>query len=118
MSKTGSKASHGTSTAAALAHGLLLAAGFQLCLAGPSHAQETAAGNVPSLRFEQFDGSPAQQQTVWPHRPHPFGVYRTDTLNKTGPEYSGWSHVVPNQSWRGRSSNLPSRQRYGLLGER
>ncbi len=110
--------SQGTAITAALAHGLLLAAGLQLCLAGPLRAQETAAGNAPSLRFEQFDGSPAQRQAGRPHRPHPFGVYRTDTLNKTGPEYSGWSHVVPNQAWRGRSSNLPSRQRYGLLGER
>lgn len=117
MSKTGGKTSHGTSGAAAMAYGLMLAAGLQVCLAGPLRAQETTVGNGPSLRFEQFDQPPAQRQAVWPHRSHPFGVYRTDTLNKTGPEYSGWSHLTPNQAWRGSSTNLPSRRRYGLLGE-
>ena len=116
MAKTARGRSHSTVGSACLACSLVLAASLQLCPAGALRAQETAARQAPHLRFQQFDRSAAPQQPILPHRPHPFGVYRTDTLNKTGPEYYGWTHVTPNQSWRGSSTNMPSRQRYGLPG--
>lgn len=80
----------------------------------PLRAQEADDSAPEQLQFRQFQIQPWPTQAGQAHRAYPFGVYRADNLNNLGPEYYGWSHLPPNQPWRGGSTNTPSRQRYGL----
>ena len=80
--------------------GVLMVAGLVTASGPPSLAQDSpAAVGLP--------------------RPYPFGVYRLDTLNKTGPDTSGWILLIPQGLNPGPTQASPSRKRYGLppLGE-
>ena len=88
--------------------------GLSAILFSPLQAQEATDSAANQLQFPQFRIQTWPAQTGQVHRAYPFGVYRADNLNNLGPEYYGWSHLPPNQPWRGGSINTPSRQRYGL----
>ena len=96
----------------------LPAFGLSVLALAPVQAQEATEGAAVQLQFQQFRTQPwptqAGPQAGQAHRAYPFGIYRADNLNNFGPEYYGWSHLPPNQPWRGGSINTPSRQRYGL----
>lgn len=80
----------------------------------PLHAQDAASSDGYQLRFWQFQSQASPPQTGQVQRSYPFGVYRADNLNSSGPKYYGWSYLSPNQPWRDSATNSPSRQRYGL----